>query len=141
MSNIIFPIIGGAFIGVAVISLMLILGHIMGISGLLWAAVSNKSESNSLDDKLWRWTLIIGLPLGTLLAHSLTSIAVPEQGPVNIVMLLTGAFLVGFGTKLGNGCTSGHGVCGIGRLSIRSLVATVIFILVAMITVYGAGRI
>jgi uncharacterized membrane protein YedE/YeeE len=113
--------LGGALIGVSA-SLMLILnGRVTGISGIL-NALMRKPDTTELP---WRALFVVGLLLGAaLMMMAFEQEAVP---PSTAVALLAGA-LVGVGTRLGNGCTSGHGVCGLSRLSVRSLAATVTFI-------------
>jgi uncharacterized membrane protein YedE/YeeE len=127
------PTVGGLLIGSAAVLLLYYLGRIAGISGIVWGAVSN------LADNSWRWWFIIGLIAGPALYHQLAAVPYPAPNPSPWWMALLGGGLVGFGVKLGGGCTSGHGVCGIGRLSRRSLVATLTFMATGIITVY-VGR-
>jgi hypothetical protein len=127
----IWPTIGGVFIGMAAVLLMLTLGKIAGISGISWGALSIHTQS---DDRLWRWLFLIGMPVGALIAHAVIGIPEVTVNETPIKAALAG-LLVGIGVKLGNGCTSGHGVCGISRFSIRSLVATMTFMVTAIITV------
>jgi uncharacterized membrane protein YedE/YeeE len=114
---------GGALIGLAASLLLVGSGRIAGVSGILDGAVFGQREERS-----WRLAFVVGLlavGLGAVLARpgSIT----PSPRPLSLLALA--GLLVGFGTRLGGGCTSGHGVCGLSRLSQRSLVATVIFIL------------
>lgn len=132
MSSYLWPIFGGVLIGLSATLLLLFSGRIAGISGIVWGAINTKVSGDR--DVLWRWLFIGGILLGTFLFHLLTGKAVPVANPNYLLAIVAGLF-VGMGVRIGNGCTSGHGVCGIGRLSIRSLVATVIFMLVAIITV------
>jgi uncharacterized membrane protein YedE/YeeE len=122
--------IGGALIGLAATLLMLLTGRIAGISGIFAGCLGS-----SLDDKGWRIAFVAGLlmaPLGAgLLGYPMPS----PQLPANWSIVVVAGLLVGFGTRLSGGCTSGHGVCGIARLSARSLVATVIFMATAVIVV------
>lgn len=124
-------LIGGALIGLSASLLLLLNGRIAGISGIL-----NGSLFADKTDKIWRWCFIIGLILGGLVVN----IVVPEFNSVRqhypVILLVLGGFLVGFGTRLANGCVSGHGVCGLANRSVRSLVATGTFMLTAMLTVY-----
>ena len=124
------PFIGGLLIGTSAVMLLLFLGRIAGISGILWGAVSAAADNS------WRWMFLAGLVLGPLLYHSLTDTPYPEASPLQWWHAVLGGLLVGFGVQLGSGCTSGHGVCGIGRLSIRSLVATLTFMCAGIVTVY-----
>lgn len=131
MENYLWPIIGGVLIGASAIFLMLSIGKIAGISGIAWGAFSNETEK---DDRAWRWLFLLGLVAGTFLLHFVTGKPVPEVTNTPIEAMLAG-LIVGVGVKLGNGCTSGHGVCGISRLSTRSIVATIIFMTTAIVTV------
>lgn len=123
-------IAGGLLIGLSASVLLMFNGRVAGISGLLWSSL--KSPSN----KDWSAVaFIVGLPAGTLLFHATTGEAMPNNDGSWLMAVIGGA-LVGFGVKLGSGCTSGHGVCGIGRFSFRSLVATLCFMASGIITVY-----
>jgi len=124
------PLIGGLLIGLSAVMLLLFLGRIAGIGGIVWGAVSGAA------DNLWRWLFLAGLLLGPLLFHTLTGTPFPAESPLPWWHAALGGLLVGFGVKLGSGCTSGHGVCGIGRLSARSLVATLTFMGTGIATVY-----
>jgi uncharacterized membrane protein YedE/YeeE len=120
--------IGGALIGVATTLLMLFNGRVAGISGIFASCLTSGGRD-------WSAAFIAGLILAPLLA-SLAGypLPVPQMQENWTVIILAGA-LVGFGTRLAGGCTSGHGVCGIARLSPRSLVATAIFMTTAIIVV------
>lgn len=124
-------LIGGAFIGVSAIILMWFCGRIAGISGIFHGLFQYR-----LHDYWWRVLFIIGLMLGAQVYHLIPEIAFTPRTNYPILLLITAGFLVGVGTKLSGGCTSGHGVCGIARLSRRSIVATIVFIGFGMITVY-----
>jgi len=122
--------IGGALIGLSAFMLMLLVGRIAGISGIL--AGSLGPDRSDLD---WRLAFIAGLILAPL-AFGLAGFAVPVPSlPGSWPVTVVAGLLVGFGTRLGSGCTSGHGVCGIARLSPRSLAATAIFMGVAVVVV------
>jgi uncharacterized membrane protein YedE/YeeE len=112
--------LGGALIGLSALLFWLFEGRIAGIAGILGGVFNRQA------DKLWRLTFIAGL----ILAPSLYALVKPLP-PLTVthstIILIIGGLLVGFGTRLGNGCTSGHGVCGIARLSKRSIVATAVF--------------
>jgi uncharacterized protein len=122
--------IGGALIGLAAALLMLSTGRIAGISGIFGGLIGG-----NVPDRDWRIAFIVGLILapltGTLVGYALAE----PQMPASWGVIVIAGLLVGFGTRLGGGCTSGHGICGVARLSPRSLVATVIFVGVAMIVV------
>lgn len=123
-------LVGGALIGLASALLMLLTGRIAGISGI-FAGLLTRSNG----DAAWRLAFIAGLIAAPLLAalagHALPAPAMPER----VAVIAIGGLLVGFGTRMGSGCTSGHGVCGSARLSIRSITATVIFMVAAVLTV------
>ena len=122
---------GGILIGLAALLFLLIQGRVAGISGILAGLLAPATP-----DTGWRWRFIGGLGVGGALGFWLLGLPAPELGQVSWPWLLVGGLLVGFGAKLGNGCTSGHGICGIGRLSVRSIVATLLFMLAGMITVF-----
>ncbi|MGB3294369.1 MAG: YeeE/YedE thiosulfate transporter family protein [Phormidesmis sp.] len=122
--------VGGLLIGLSATLLLLFNGRIAGISGIVGGALKLNEDSR------WRWLFIGGLLLGGWLyegAIAPTPTPVSELAPV---AMLVGGLLVGVGTRLGNGCTSGHGVCGLGRLSFRSLVAVLTFLATGFITVF-----
>ncbi len=122
--------LGGLLIGLAATLLLLLNGRVAGISGILGRALAP-----SRGDFAWRVTFLIGLPLGSGLVAALgggLNIAITSSPAV----LVPAGFLVGFGTQLGNGCTSGHGICGLSRGSTRSLAATVTFMGVGVATVF-----
>ena len=123
--------IGGLLIGVAAALLLLLNGRISGISGIVGGLLVPKSP-----DARWRLLFVVGLLIGAfgyMLATSGT-LAVRMQAPAPV--LVAAGLLVGFGTRLGSGCTSGHGVCGIALLSKRSMVASAVFFGVGMLTVF-----
>jgi uncharacterized membrane protein YedE/YeeE len=128
--QLLLPLAGGLLIGVSAVLLLLMLGRIAGISGILWNAVSAEP------DNLWRWMFILGLLAGPLLYHWLSGTAYPAPNPSPWWLAAIAGLLVGFGVRLGSGCTSGHGVCGLGRLSPRSLAATLTFMGTGIVTVY-----
>jgi uncharacterized membrane protein YedE/YeeE len=124
------PLIGGLLIGASASAMLYLLGRITGISGIVWSAITAQP------DNLWRWTFIVGLVLGPLLYHTLFAAPYPAASPLQWWHAVIGGLLVGFGVKMGSGCTSGHGVCGMGRLSLRSLIATLTFMATGIATVY-----
>lgn len=125
--------IGGALIGLSAVALMLLNGRIAGISGITAGLLS---FSDAAPDRGWRLAFVIGLIAAPVLL-TLGDAGAPEISFVAPLpaMLLAG-FLVGFGTVLGNGCTSGHGICGIARLSPRSIVATIAFMAAGFAATY-----
>jgi uncharacterized membrane protein YedE/YeeE len=122
--------IGGALIGLSAVLLMLLTGRIAGISGIFAGLLNLLSE-----DKDWRIAFIAGLILAPLIAAALGYGMASPKLPANWVVIVAAGLLVGVGTRLGGGCTSGHGICGIGRLSLRSIAATIVFMVTAVITV------
>jgi hypothetical protein len=121
--------IGGALIGLAATMLMLVTGRIAGIAGILGDLVDLAGG-----DRLWRLAFIAGLIAAPL---AIAAAGAPLRTPAmpGWVVTAIAGLLVGFGTRLGNGCTSGHGICGIARLSPRSIAATATFMAVAMLVV------
>lgn len=122
-------LIGGGLIGAAAALLWLALGRIAGISGILGQAIAISTTGT---ERAWRLVFVLGLPIGAWLAVQLGWAAIPSAPPANLVLAIIGGLLVGFGTRLGSGCTSGHGICGLARLSPRSLVATLVFMAAGM---------
>ena len=117
---------GGALIGLSAVLLMLLTGRIAGISGILGDLVSS--------DRAWRIAFVLGLIAAPLVlsagGHALSAPAMP-----GLLVVAVAGLLVGFGTRLGGGCTSGHGICGFARLSPRSIAATMTFMIVAILVV------
>jgi len=130
-ANIIGGLSGGAMIGLASVLMLLLIGRIAGISGILGGAFI----FTTTEDVPWRVAFIAGLMLGAVLYRLLWG-PLPLQLQAQGVMLVIAGILVGIGTRVGSGCTSGHGVCGVARRSRRSISATLTFITVAMLTVY-----
>jgi len=126
-------VVGGAMIGAAASALLLVNGRIAGISGILGNAIRGT-------DGVWRYAFLLGLvaaPLWTPLLGLPYAIA---HHRADLAMIVVAGLLVGLGTRLGSGCTSGHGVCGIANFSLRSLTVTLIFIATAMLTVFIVHR-
>ncbi len=125
-------LIGGALIGLAAAMLMLLTGRIAGISGIFGGLLSPATS-----DRGWRLAFIAGLiaaPLTAALATGTPPLPSPTM-PASLIVIVIAGLLVGFGSRMGGGCTSGHGVCGAARLSARSLIATAVFMIAAFITV------
>jgi uncharacterized membrane protein YedE/YeeE len=121
--------VGGLLIGLAVALMLLLNGRVAGVSGILGGLLTLRTG-----DKIWRAAFVAGLVLGALAYVSTADVPVGVVAPLPVV--LAGGLLVGFGTRLGSGCTSGHGLCGMARLSRRSVAATATFFGVAMLTVF-----
>lgn len=123
-------LIGGVLIGLAAALMLLGAGRIAGVSGIAARAFG---IANGSQPRAGAWAFIICLPLGALVVASVTSTAAPVfAGPITLAVA---GLIVGIGTRLGSGCTSGHGVCGMSRLSQRSLVATATFMATGFATV------
>jgi uncharacterized protein len=121
-------LIGGALIGFAAVLLMLLNGRIAGVSGILGEALTS-------DDRGWRLAFLIGLIAAPLLLGVVRQPIPTPWMPSSFAIVIAAGLLVGFGTRLGGGCTSGHGVCGMARLSPRSITATLVFMATAMVVV------
>jgi len=122
-------LVGGALIGLSAVILMAFNGRIAGISSVFSGLALAEPG-----DRSWRGLFIVGLIAGPLLVWLVNGERPPFEITDNWVLIIAGGLIVGFGTRLGSGCTSGHGVCGISRLSRRSMVAVGIFMLSGMIT-------
>ena len=127
---------GGVLIGLAGALLLLGAGRIVGVSGIASRAVGLSSEGMS---RRSAWLFLIGLPLGAAIVATLKGGLNPEF--VSLPLLAVAGVLVGFGARLGSGCTSGHGVCGVSRLSQRSIVATLTFMASGIATVALMGAV
>ena len=126
-------LMGGALIGLSAIVLMLTIGRIAGVCGIALNAMTAGDTSG----KSWRWAFMLGLPLGALLVTAVglkdwSSVSFPASVPTTIIA----GFIVGVGSTFGSGCTSGHGICGLARVSKRSMVATATFMAAAATTVF-----
>jgi uncharacterized membrane protein YedE/YeeE len=124
-------LIGGLLIGLAAALLLLLNGRISGISGIVGGLLVRDSSETG-----WRVTFVAGLLLGALAYVLATGSAISVKMQASVPVLVVAGLLVGFGTRLGSGCTSGHGICGIARLSRRSIAATAVFLGVAILTVF-----
>jgi uncharacterized membrane protein YedE/YeeE len=127
---IIQSIIGGLIIGIAVSLLLLLNGKVLGVSGILGELFNHHLSKN-----YWRLFFVLGLLISPLIYSIVHPIPLIEISSNKLLIIVAG-LLVGFGSRLGSGCTSGHGVCGVARLSVRSLIATMTFIFFGFITVY-----
>ncbi|MGA6102280.1 YeeE/YedE family protein [Psychrobacter pocilloporae] len=122
-------LVGGLMLGVATVILLLGIGRIAGISGIFSSLLKPKRV------EMWQILFILGLVISPVLyrlARPLPNVEISTSLP----LLIAAGLLVGFGTRLGSGCTSGHGICGNARMSPRSLAATVTFMLLGIVTVY-----
>jgi uncharacterized protein len=123
-------LIGGSIIGIAVSLLLLFNGKVLGVSGILGELFNNPLSKN-----YWRLFFVLGLLISPLIYSIFHPIPLIEISS-NKLLIIVGGLLVGFGSRLGSGCTSGHGVCGLARLSVRSFIATMTFIFFGFVTVY-----
>ena len=125
-------LIGGLIIGLSVVLYFYSTGRLAGISGIFENAISNSSKRTS------NVLFLVGLVVGPMLIYYLILPNKPIAFEItsSYLLIVIGGFLVGFGTRLGGGCTSGHGICGIGRLSVNSMIATAIFVATGIITVF-----
>ncbi|EGR2260041.1 YeeE/YedE family protein [Vibrio parahaemolyticus] len=122
---------GGILLGISATILLLVNGKIAGISGIMNGIMSPKKGDYS-----WRLLFAVGMIAGGLIGVLMLGVAVPSTANLSLGMVIAAGLLVGIGTRLGNGCTSGHGICGMGRLSKRSIVATCVFMAIAGLTVF-----
>ena len=131
------PLAGGLSIGLAATLLLMLSGRIAGVCGIAFGVLTElTSGAPRFSEISWRVLFIVGLVGGAALYHFISGAPMPEVDNVSIGVLISGGFIVGLGTKIGSGRTSGHGVCGLGRLSLRSFVATCTFMLFGVISVY-----
>jgi uncharacterized protein len=124
-------LIGGALIGSSAVLMLWLNGRIAGVSGIFHGLFSFRKGDFS-----WRASFLVGMIAGCCLYYFVPQIHFTPRTHYPVMLLILSGFLVGIGTRLSGGCTSGHGVCGIARLSTRSFVATLIFFLMGVITVY-----
>ena len=124
-------LVGGLLIGLSTVLLILFNGRIAGISGIVGGSLARKGSEIG-----WRAVFVVGLLLGAFVYVLATGGALPVNIQASLPVMLAAGLLVGFGTRLGSGCTSGHGVSGIARFSKRSIVATLVFFVTAIITVF-----
>ena len=123
--------LGGALIGLSAVLMLWLNGRIAGVSGIIHGLFFPRKNDFS-----WRVLFLVGMIAGSIIYYFFPQIHFVPRTHYPISLLIFSGFLVGIGTRLSGGCTSGHGVCGIARLSFRSLIATVIFFLMGVITVY-----
>lgn len=130
MSSVFYPLLGGGLIGMAVTLLLFLNGRVAGISGILSLSLSRPSS-----DGFWRWFFLAGLIAGGAVIHVFNPGLFTNLSSRSTGLIVIAGLLVGYGTVMGGGCTSGHGVCGLSRLSIRSLVATITFMIFGFLSV------
>lgn len=130
LNSILYPILGGVLIGIAVTVMLLFNGRVTGISGILASALSKPNKEG-----LWRWLFLAGMIFGGLLMHGFRPDFFVNLSGRGLGVVAVAGLLVGYGTVMGSGCTSGHGICGISRFSVRSIMATLTFMLFGFISV------
>jgi uncharacterized membrane protein YedE/YeeE len=126
--------LGGSMIGLSALLLMLLVGRVAGCSGIIANTLSLGKDAAA--ERPWRICFVLGLIIGPLIASFFTDYALPTNVELSPFTIVVAGLLVGVGAALGNGCTSGHGICGMGRLSTRSIIATCTFMATAFITVF-----
>ncbi|MDA8870170.1 YeeE/YedE thiosulfate transporter family protein [Rhizobiaceae bacterium] len=126
---------GGVLIGLSAVMVMALFGRIAGIAGISTGAMGALVPMRGAADHAWRFAFIGGLIAAPLLVSMIDADAVRQTVPTNLFGMGVAGILVGVGTALGSGCTSGHGVCGLARLSTRSLAAVATFMAAAFVTV------
>ena len=125
--EVLMPLTGGILIGIAASMMMLFSGKIAGVSGIFGGMLFQQGE-----ERAWRLSFVAGLIAGGILLYILNAEFFENTSGRGLLAVAIAGLLVGIGTRVGGGCTSGHGVCGIGRLSGRSIVATVTFVVAGM---------
>ena len=129
-TQILSPLLGGGLIGIAVTVMLLFNGRVTGISGIVASSLAKPTN-----DGLWRWMFIGGLITGGVLIQNVRPDLFTNASGRSLASVFIAGLLVGYGTVMGSGCTSGHGVCGVSRLSVRSVVATLTFMVFGILTV------
>ena len=124
------PLTGGILIGISASMMMLLSGQIAGVSGIFGGMLFQQGK-----ERAWRLSFITGLIAGGILLYTINTEFFENSSGRGLLAVNIAGLLVGIGTRIGGGCTSGHGVCGIGRLSVRSIVATVTFVFAGMVAV------
>ena len=128
-------LMGGALIGTSAVALLAFTGRLAGISNIAHGLIASLRQRQSMD-AAWRFMFLLGMVVATWAYFQATGATVNPRQHYPTGLLVLGGLLVGYGTSMGNGCTSGHGVCGLGRLSARSLAATLTFMATGWLTVF-----
>ena len=127
---------GGALIGLSAVLLMALNGRIAGVSGIGSSVLPPWTERLDNNDLAWRFAFIIGIMMAPLLVQTVSGEAIQQTVSSNISLMVIAGLITGVGSVYGGGCTSGHGVCGMSRLSMRSIIATCTFMATAFMTVF-----
>ena len=130
LTQIMAPLLGGSLIGIAVTMMLLFNGRVTGISGIIASSLTKLTSEG-----LWKWMFLSGLLAGGALIQFVRPDLFTNDSGRNSITIIAAGLLVGYGTVMGSGCTSGHGVCGMSRLSVRSIIATLTFMLFGFLTV------
>ena len=130
MHHFVLAAIGGGLVGVAAVMMMALNGRIAGVSGILSGVFTQGAG-----ERLWRLLFVVGIVIGGALPPLLNADFKAPLPSAGVLLAVIGGLLVGVGTGLGSGCTSGHGICGIARLSKRSIIATLTFMAAGIVTV------
>ena len=128
--EVLMPLTGGILIGIAASMMLLFSGRIAGVSGIFGGMLFQQGK-----ERAWRLSFITGLIAGGILLYTINTEFFENSSGRGLLAVNIAGLLVGIGTRIGGGCTSGHGVCGIGRLSVRSIVATLTFVFAGMLAV------
>ena len=128
--EVLMPLTGGILIGIAASMMLLFSGRIAGVSGIFGGMLFQQGK-----ERAWRLSFVVGLIAGGILLYTINTDFFENSSGRDLLAVNIAGLLVGIGTRIGGGCTSGHGVCGIGRLSVRSIVATVTFVFAGMVAV------
>ena len=128
--EVLMPLTGGILIGISASMMLLFSGRIAGVSGIFGGMLFQQGK-----ERAWRLSFITGLIVGGILLYTINAEFFENSSGRSLLAINIAGLLVGIGTRIGGGCTSGHGVCGIGRLSVRSIVATVTFVFAGMVAV------
>jgi uncharacterized protein len=134
LGSIIYSLLGGALIGTAVTLMLLFNGRITGISGILASSLTRPNKEG-----LWRWLFLAGMITGGFFMHQIRPDLFVNLSGRSLGAAAVAGLLVGYGTVMGSGCTSGHGICGLSRFSVRSAIATVTFMFFGFLTVQFVG--
>ena len=127
---------GGVLIGVSAVLLLAFNGRIAGISGISSALLPPWGQRMAQGDIAWRLAFVVGLMAAPLLVQTVTGEPIQQTVSSNVKLMVIAGLVTGFGSVFGGGCTSGHGVCGMSRLSMRSITATMTFMATGIITVF-----
>ena len=133
LNSTLYSLLGGSLIGLAVTLMLVFNGRVTGISGIISSSIAKPTQEG-----LWRWFFLLGLILGGIIMSLINPTLFENTTDVSLPLVAIAGLLVGYGTVMGSGCTSGHGVCGISRMSVRSVIGTITFMLFGFLSVQFA---